>query len=124
MRLRGRRSLTREDEALLAYFRQKPFCEMCRARSPGRLDPHHVLGRGEGGGSRLDTALGLVSLCPGLYGGQCHVRYGDDPNYVDYFLDLIARREGLANGAAVKEALERLLRRPESEINGYLESDA
>ena len=67
------------DEDLLAFFRNKPKCEMCGTKSPGKLDPHHVTTRGHGGGLRLDTALNLVALCPGLYGGQCHAKYGDDP---------------------------------------------
>lgn len=110
--------MIREDEALLDYFRQKPFCEKCGARSPGRLDPHHVLHRGHSGGTRLDTSLNLVALCR-----RCHHKYGDDPKWEGYFLGLVAYREGMKDGAAVKDALDRLLRRPRKEINGYHVTD-
>lgn len=90
------------DENLLDYFRQKKFCELCGARSPGRLDPHHVRKRGSGGGFQLDIVLNLVSLCPGLWGQKCHVLKGDDPKMRTTFESIIARREGLENEDAVR----------------------
>lgn len=96
------------DENLLDYFRRKPACEYCGAVSPGRLDPHHVRRRGAGGGSRLDVVLNLVSLCPGLWAGQCHEKHGN-PKIRPVFEAMIAKREGLANAAAVRKAINRLL---------------
>ena len=87
------------------------FCEMCGAKSPGRLEVHHVTTRGHGGGLRLDTALNLVALCPGLYGGQCHAKYGDDPAYLPEFLKIVAKREGLEPDD-VERAIYKLRRQP------------
>ena len=115
--------MIRTDESLLEYFRGKPNCEFCNRPSPGRLEPHHVLTRGHSGGSRLDVALNLVALCPGLYGGQCHTRFGDDPRYLERFLGIVARREGLADGREVQECIWRLLRGPKASVLAVLEED-
>lgn len=81
------------------------FCELCLSPSTGHLDCHHVRKRGSGGGFRLDTALNLVALCPGLMGGKCHVLKGDDPKMRPMFEELIAKREGLPDAAAVRDVI-------------------
>jgi len=72
--------------------------------------------RGSGGGFRLDTALNLVALCPGLVGGQCHVLKGDDPKMRPVFEELIAKREGLENGEAIRDIILAFDRRVGTEV--------
>ena len=94
-----------ENDALLQYFRSRPFCEWCKKSGYG-FDPAHVLARGLGGGSQLDVALNLCSLCR-----TCHTNHhaGFSPTKEELF-ELIARREGLENGDVVLQALWRLQR--------------
>ncbi len=89
------------NDYLLAYFRNRP-CDFCGEPAPS--DCHHVKPRGHGGGSRLDVALNLVSLCRSCHDGvDC--REGQDRCW-----RLIEEREGLEEGAA-RGAVDRLLRR-------------
>lgn len=49
------------DEALLARFREAGRCELC-GKTCDEREPHHVFGRGFGGGTRLDIALNLLAV--------------------------------------------------------------
>lgn len=55
------------DKPLLDRFRLSRMCHFCGKATPGGCDPHHVFGRGTGGGSRFDVAINLIALC-----WQCH----------------------------------------------------
>ncbi len=100
------------NKKMMNQFRQAPFCELCSARSRGRLEPHHVTSRGHGGGWRMDIPENLVALCH-----ECHSLRGDDPDWLDRFLQIIARREGFLNGSEVLDFLHRVRNAPKgSEI--------
>jgi hypothetical protein len=51
------------DKALLAEFRSPGYCEKCFLPCFWGRDPHHLFGRGMGGGKRFDYRLFLLSLC-------------------------------------------------------------
>ncbi len=76
-------------EATLDLFRTPQPCSWCRIRVA--TDPHHIFGRGHGGGLRLDVAIGLVSLC-----AMCHRLHhdGHQPTRRE-LLKIVARREKL-----------------------------
>lgn len=90
----------------LEWFRAAGYCEYCRLWHQ-RRDPHHVLTRGHGGGSRLDLRCNLVGLCR-----SCHSKYGDDPDFVDFFFGLIADREGIRDIEVIRDYLYLVLRLP------------
>lgn len=96
------------DEALLAYFRQKP-CEICGHPPPN--EPHHVYCRGLGGGSRLDICLNLITLCGVFYGSGHHneMQHRGKAGREEC-CRIIAKREGLESGEVVWDALMRKLR--------------
>ncbi len=93
-------------EKTLDRFREAGCCELCR-RHCERRHPHHVTTRGHAGGSRLDLPANLVGLCP-----PCHSLYGDDPDYKDVFLALVADREGFTSREAVQAYLWEVLMAP------------
>lgn len=91
------------NDLLLDYFRSRP-CEVCGRAPPS--EPHHVYRTGIGGGSRLDVALNLMSLCR-----LCHERYHHGGGATtDFCWSMIDNREGLEPGQA-KAAVHALLRR-------------
>ena len=92
--------MLRIDERLLVYFRGRT-CERC-GLGPG--EPHHVKPRGHGGGSRLDVACNLISLCR-----MCHMAVERTREGQQECWRIIESREGLEFGAA-EEAVWRLLR--------------
>jgi hypothetical protein len=96
------------NEELLAYFRGRELCELCgRQLVPGEFaHPHHVHPRGLGGGSRLDVALNLLSVCWQCHGGGAH----DGKKARQQGMEIIAYREGLAV-EQVQQAIWTLLRR-------------
>lgn len=105
-----------KSKATLDRYRQAGNCELCGYRL-GRREPHHVLKRGQGGGSRLDIPANLLGLCPFFQGNDCHRLRGDDPAYLPTFLSLIAARENFKDGQAVLDYLHLILRTPKgSEI--------
>jgi hypothetical protein len=59
-----------KDEKLLATFRTPGLCEICQV-SCLRREPHHLVRRGKGGGTRLDIELNLVAV-GGLFQCSCH----------------------------------------------------
>lgn len=90
---------------LLEYFRCRP-CESCGRSAPS--EPHHIKPKGHGGGSRLDVALNLVSLCGGPYG--CHAKLQEGRKNQVKCWALVARREGLSGWRVAEAAIQRLLR--------------
>lgn len=90
------------DEKLLHKFRLKTRCELCLKVWP--VDPHHLLAKGMGGGSRLDHKLNLISLCR-----KCHTLFhaGRIPK-VD-LLEVVGKREGLTVDE-IETEIYRLLR--------------
>jgi hypothetical protein len=86
------------NEATLDLFRLPVPCAWCRIRVA--TDPHHLFGRGHGGGLRLDVAIALVSLC-----ATCHRMHhdGHQPTRRE-LLKIVARREKVA----VETLLERI----------------
>lgn len=102
------------NEACLDRFRQAFKCEWCGAFSRGRMDPHHVLGRGTAGAWRLDIPEALISLCPAFVGGSCHTKYGDLPAYQPKFLAVIAKREGFASAEVLKDWLLKIRELPKN----------
>lgn len=79
-----------KDEKVLTRFRQAPRCEWCGRPTPHGCDPHHVFAKGLGGGSRLDIAINLASLCR-----SCHQSHhsGHLPLRED-LQAIVAQREG------------------------------
>lgn len=51
------------NELLLQTFRDFPRCEWCGVEGRGTLQPHHVICRGMGSGSRLDIPENLFAVC-------------------------------------------------------------
>lgn len=100
-----------ENNKTLKLFRKAGLCELCGLYCP-RREAHHVGTRGHSGGSRLDIPAALLSLCPHWTGNDCHRLHGDDPEYLDTFLGLIAFREGFESGQALQEYLWLVLRTP------------
>ncbi len=97
-----------KSEKTLNRYRAAGLCDWCYGYH-GRRDPHHVLTRGHGGGSRLDIDANLVSLCR-----ACHNKHGDDPDRLGDFLDMVAKREKFASGEALQEWLWMVLRLPKN----------
>lgn len=102
------------NEKTLKRFRLPGECEFCGLWLP-RREAHHVLGRGAGGGSRLDIPEALCSLCPFWMGNDCHRLHGDDPDYLEAFLFIVAEREGFSSAGAVREYLDLVLRTPKGQ---------
>src|SRR5947209_1902092 len=91
------------NEPLLQYFRTRPMCEHCGLRKG--VEPHHVFGRGAGGGTRLDIVVNLIALCPGCHRAAQAYRI---PQFE--VISIVARREGLLV-AEVKAAVYRMRQR-------------
>lgn len=90
----------------LKRFRDVGKCSWCGRPTPDGCDPHHLVKRGMGGGSRLDIPGNLVSLCRGYYRGQwvsCH----DDAERGDItresLLAVVAAREGVMQADILAE---------------------
>lgn len=96
------------DDAMLARFREKPFCECCG--STWMSGPHHWRSRGAG---RLDVAINLIALCV-----HCHfgTHNGGAPTKDD-LLALIALRER-RSPENIEDELNLLLRTPGKVVNG------
>ncbi len=92
------------DPDLLLAFRLKGRCEHC-ARS-GPTDPHHLFGRGFGGGTRLDVRINLMALC-----SDCHRQYHDGHILRCTLIALVERRERLQPGT-LEGLIYELRRRP------------
>lgn len=92
-------------ESILCYFRGQA-CEMCDDRPMAQAEPHHIKPKGADGGSRLDVALNLISLCR-----ECHnkVHDGGRKAQVECW-KIVAKREGLSSWKVAEGAIHRLLR--------------
>jgi hypothetical protein len=95
-----------KNKILLAEFRAKASCEWCTRWCPGEIDPHHLFGRGVGGGYRLDVVINLLALCR-----LCHQKYHDGKIKRKWLVTLVGRREGRAPRSIVEE-IYRLRRAP------------
>jgi hypothetical protein len=88
------------DEKVLDWFRGKTHCEWCSLACV-RPDPHHVFGRGIGGGTRLDIMINLIALCRACH-GECHngqISRSD-------LLAVVCQREGLLQSQIVEKIWE------------------
>jgi len=54
-------------------------CEVCFKHA---VDIHHIKARGMGGSKDKDNINNLMAVCR-----DCHLKYGDVPNYVDFLID-------------------------------------
>lgn len=55
-------------------------CEVCGRRA---VDIHHIHARGMGGTKEKDRIENLMAVCR-----ECHVKYGDKKNYIDFLEDI------------------------------------
>ncbi len=92
------------DPDLLLAFRLKGRCEHCGLSRP--TDPHHLFGRGFGGGTRLDVRLNLMALCR-----ACHDLYHGGVILRCTLIALVERRERLQPGT-LEEMIYELRRMP------------
>jgi len=92
------------DEALLDEVRHRDCCEWCgKPRRPlERLEPHHILGRGHGGGLRMDARLNLMGVH-----WECHDKAQANRRKC---LEIVAARDGYPSGEAVLDKLRELQR--------------
>jgi hypothetical protein len=88
------------NERILREFREKQRCEHCGADTRTGADPHHVAGRGHGGGNRMDVPINLVGLCR-----FCHTRLHNGVIPRKAMLEIVAEREGVLP-EQVKAALD------------------
>lgn len=91
---------------LLAEFRSAPKCELCGRWTPNGAEPHHLVGRGHGGGCRLDVRKNIVALC--LY---CHRARHDGNIPQSVLLAIVANREGVSV-EDIREAIWKLQQTP------------
>ncbi len=83
------------DESLLATMRGPGKCELC-GKMVRQREPHHLVCRGMGGGSRLDVPINLLSLCATFAGGDdCHHAVHNKRVSRDRLLLIVALREGI-----------------------------
>lgn len=94
------------DPDLLAEFRNAVRCEWCRRPNGDGLDPHHLYGRGMGGGNRLDIRLNLLSLCR-----VCHQEFHDGQIPRFSLLAIVAFRENMLQDR-IEEIIHRIRRLP------------
>lgn len=82
-----------KDEDALDQFRGSGICELCGKRCRN-TEPHHVVAKGMGGGSRLDIRLNLVR-CGSTpnFECECHGQV-DTKEGKERCLRIIAEREG------------------------------
>jgi hypothetical protein len=86
-----------KDEALLTEFRRKLFCELCGRFARNPVHPHHVLGKGHGGGCRMDIRQNLIAL-GGPWDCNCHGKFHDGNISRVRILVAVANREGMLVG--------------------------
>jgi|ERR1700722_1115634 len=92
------------NEKLLATFRGEGVCEAC-GRFVSAREAAHILGKGMGGGRRIDHPLNLVSLCAPFSGGNdCHGRHhlGQSPTAEELW-EIAGKREGVTGEQAEAE---------------------
>lgn len=85
-----------KDEKLLAEFRTAGPCELCYRWCNPR-EPHHLWGRGVGGGTRLDIRINLIALGSSRgFQCECHTRIGDGNLDNAMAKAKVANREGVS----------------------------
>lgn len=89
------------DEDLLAEFRTPGKCDLCGKRCRTR-EPHHVYGRGMGGGGRMDIPINLLGL-GGPFECGCHRAYHDGKIGREDMLSAVAKREQTTSELIVDE---------------------
>lgn len=101
-----------ESEAVLKQFRGNGACSWCGKWR--KLVPHHLFGRGHGGGSRLDCPEFLIALCD-----DCHWSHhqGHEPMRLDLLAKVAYRGGVLQDEIRAKHRL--LLRTPKETFRGY-----
>jgi hypothetical protein len=99
------------DPDMLDLFRLMR-CEYCKRPCRYPTHPHHVFGRGFGGGTRLDIRVNLIGLC-GPWDGNCHGLVHAGKVLRCNLLAVIAAREGCLQGDIEAEVyrLRRLAKR-------------
>ncbi len=84
------------DEACLDRFRGPGLCDFCK-RLVSRREPHHIIRRGLGGGSRYDVSYNLAALCAVFSGGlDCHSRVHDGHILRCEIVAVVSAREGVS----------------------------
>ena len=78
------------NDALLEEFRGAWKCECCGKSTLQGCDPHHLWGKGFGGGAQLDIRVNLIALCR-----LCHRKFHDGHLKKATLLIIVAKREGL-----------------------------
>lgn len=107
-----------EDPKLLALFRLPGQCDLCARWSEVR-EPHHVVARGFGGGTRLDIPWNLLSLCPtipGYYTGCHHEVHSGHITREDCRKAVIRREKLTWTPTELKEVLDHILRLPKGSV--------
>ncbi len=95
--------------ALMREFSAKQICEYC-GRYARRMECHHMMGRGFGGGTRMDVRWNLIALC-NFMDSDCHGRAQRYQIPVEEIRQIIADREGTTS-ETVEDFLFWLARQP------------
>jgi hypothetical protein len=99
------------DEDLLDTFRVPGTCEICGKWCRQR-EPHHIYGRGFGGGSRLDIRYNLLSLGHSqTFQCQCHHDIHAGKISREKLLRIVANREG-CQPSDITDEINKILRTP------------
>jgi len=92
-----------KDEAMLKRFRGIGRCQLCNFPCAAR-EPHHLIRRGFGGGTRFDVAINLISLGV-AFQCRCHRLISDEEIDREDVLTAVAMRE-----ETTLEAIEEAMR--------------
>lgn len=87
--------------ATIRQIREEAGGRCTRCGKQSRLEVHHVMERGMGGGRRVDERWNLIALCP-----ACHRAYHDGQISRLEFITLIAQRDGLNFDDLLKRYLD------------------
>jgi hypothetical protein len=101
------------DPVLLSRFSGAGYCEICHEWCR-RREPHHVMRRGVGGGSRLDHRLNLLAVGSAWCCG-CHNAIHEGRISRERQISVVALRERL-HPSEVQNELYRLIRLPKEAI--------
>lgn len=106
------------NDALLKEFRRKTRCEFCGRYCPQGVDPHHIIKRGLGGGSRVDIPLNVIGLCRGFTKDgwvSCHQDADDGKITKAQLFAVVGKREGWTKPLAAEEVeaeVRRIIKEP------------
>lgn len=98
------------NKELLNEFRRPGRCEYCGRVCKKLRDPHHLWGRGLGGGERLDVRINLMSL-GFAFDCNCHGKFHNGQIKKEDLVAIVAKREG-TTPEAIEEEIWRLRREP------------